>query len=128
MDMLKCLLVEDSLFIREIYKLCLKDESRIQIIAETSNGQEAIQMVKKLQPDIVILDLVVPEKNGFDVLSECAQTSSKFVVISSLADEEYKIKAKNLGAIAYLEKPFKKLDFLKTIEMAMTEDKGVING
>ncbi len=126
--MLKCLIIEDAIFIREIYKLCLKDESRLEIIAETSNGQEAIDMVKNLKPDIVILDLVLPGKNGFDILKECALTSSKFIVISSLTDEEYKVRAKNLGAIAFLEKPFKKVDFLNTIESAMIDYKGAMNG
>lgn len=126
--MVKCLIVEDTLFIREIYKLCLKDVSGFEIIGETSNGNEAVQMIKSLNPEIVLLDLVIPGKNGFDVLKECSQAAAKFVVISSLPDEEYKIRAKNLGAIAYLEKPFKKHDLLKTIEMAMIEHIGVVNG
>lgn len=114
------LIVEDSLFIRELYKLCLKDVN-IQFIGEAVDGASAVNLILKHTPDLVLLDLVLPEKNGFDVLSECSNTKTKFIVISSLPSAEYELKAKNLGALFYLEKPFKKQQLVQTIELSLNQ-------
>lgn len=114
----KCLIIEDSLFIRELYRICLKDVN-VEIIGEVADGAAGIKQVIELSPDIVLLDLVLPEKSGFDVLSECSHLRSKFVVISSLPKTDYEQKAKALGALFYLEKPFKKQQFVDAVETAL---------
>lgn len=114
----KCLIIEDSLFIRELYRICLKDV-QVEVIGEFSDGATAIQKVIELAPDIVLLDLVLPEKSGFDVLSECSHLPAKFVVISSLPQADYEQKAKALGALFYLEKPFKKQQFIDAVDTAL---------
>lgn len=123
----KCLLVEDSLFIRELYRLCLK-EIDLEIIGEANDGTTAVQKILELQPDLVLLDLVLPEKNGFDVLSECAHLKTKFIVITSLPPEEYEQKSKSLGALFYLEKPFKKQQLVQSVESAMNQQLEVKHG
>ena len=123
----KCLLVEDSLFIRELYRLCLK-EIDLEIIGEASDGTTAVQKILELQPDLVLLDLVLPEKNGFDVLSECAHLKTKVIVITSLPPEEYEQKSKSLGALFYLEKPFKKQQLVQSVESAMNQQLEVKHG
>lgn len=114
----KYLIVEDSLFIRELYRICLKDVE-LELVGEIGDGATAIQKINELNPDIVLLDLVLPEKSGFDVLSECAKLNTKFVIISSLPSADYEPKAKALGALFYLEKPFKKQQLIETVEMAI---------
>lgn len=116
-----CLIVEDSLFIREIYKLCLKN-TYLDIVDEALDGVSAIEKINALIPDIVLLDLVLPEKNGFDILSECSHLKTKFIVISSLPQSEYEQKAKSLGALFYLEKPFKKQQLIQLIESAINTE------
>lgn len=122
-----CLIAEDSLFIREIYKLCLKDTA-IEIISEAIDGADAVKQITQLCPDIVLLDLVLPEKNGFDVLSECSHLKTKFIVISSLPQSEYEQKAKSLGALFYLEKPFKKQQLIQMVESAISTQSEVNHG
>ena len=114
----KCLIVEDSLFIRELYRICLK-EVHVELIAELSDGVSAVEKIKELNPDLVLLDLVLPQKNGFDVLSECSHLKSKFIVISSLPKAEYELKTKALGSLFYLEKPFKKQQLVEAVETAL---------
>ena len=92
-----CLIVEDSLFIRELYRICLSAVD-VEIVGEAVDGIDAVIKMNSLIPDIVLLDLVLPEKNGFDVLSECAHLKTKFIIISSLPADEYEQKAKSLGA------------------------------
>ncbi len=120
-------IVEDSLFIREIYRLCLKNVS-VEFIGEAIDGISAVEQIQKLKPDIVLLDLVLPEKNGFDVLSDCAHLKTKFIVISSLPQDEYEQKAKSLGALFYLEKPFKKQQLVQIVESALNQQHEVKHG
>ena len=121
------LIVEDSLFIRELYKLCLKD-CALEFVGEAVDGRSAIELILKNSPDLVLLDLVLPEKNGFDVLSECALVKTKFIVISSLPQSEYEQKAKSLGALFYLEKPFKKQQLVQTVELALNQNQEAKHG
>ncbi len=120
-------IAEDSLFIREIYRLCLKNID-LEFIGEAVDGISAVQQIQKLQPDIVLLDLVLPEKNGFDVLSDCAHLKTKFIVISSLPAEDYEQKTKSLGGLFYLEKPFKKQQLIQIVESAMNQQHEVKHG
>src|SRR3989344_591927 len=113
---LKCLIVEDVTFIREIYRYSLRNEN-YEIIGEAADGIDALLKIKNLQPDIVILDLILPLKNGLDVLKEAHQLSpqSRFIVISSIDDMATIESAKNLGAIDYLVKPFTKNQLLESL-------------
>jgi YesN/AraC family two-component response regulator len=123
----KYLIAEDSLFIRELYKLCLKNTD-IECLGEAIDGLDAVDKINVLRPDVVLLDLVLPEKNGFDVLSECSHLNTKFIVISSLPADEYEQKAKSLGALFYLEKPFKKQQLIQLVESAMNPQHEVKHG
>ncbi len=115
---MKCLIVEDSSFIQEIYHHVLVQNQYFEQIIFAQTGEEAIQMLTEHQPDVMILDLVLPKKNGLDVLKEVSQISSKTrtIVISSLEDDETISKAKSLGAIQYIKKPFTKSQLLKAFE------------
>lgn len=115
---LKCLIVEDSSFMREIYRYSLCDLQNIEIVAEAQDGEEALRLILEIQPDILLLDLILPLKNGLDILKEMASISpqTKTIVISSLEDEATVLKAKALGAITYLKKPFTKLQLLNAID------------
>jgi DNA-binding NarL/FixJ family response regulator len=115
---LKCFIAEDSAFMREIYNYSLRDVQNFQIVAEACDGVEALRLIAEVQPDILILDLVLPLKNGLDVLKEMSTISphTKIIVISSLDDEATQAKAKALGAIAYLHKPFTKAALIQAVE------------
>ncbi len=126
---IKCLVVEDAQFIREIYRFSLRG-SNIEIIDVAADGHEAIEKIKLLKPDLIILDLILPLKNGLEILKEMAQISprSKCLVISSIDDEEILLKAKALGAIAYLTKPFTKAQLLQTVEVVTKDYSEVQSG
>lgn len=124
-----CLIVEDCDFIRELYHFNLKG-LEIQIIGEARNGTEALEKIHALHPDIIILDLVLPEINGFDILSQVHEISpkSKVLIVSTLDDAKSKKKAKSLGAVGYLEKPFTKSDLIEAVREAAQHYDGVQNG
>ena len=127
--LIKCLIVEDAQFIREIYRFSLRGLN-LEIIDEAGDGIEALAKIKKHQPDLVILDLVLPLKNGLDVLKEISEISpmTKCLVITSLDDAEIRNKAKALGAIQYLTKPFTKAQLLEAVESVTANYREVQNG
>lgn len=127
---LKCLIVEDSAFMREIYYYTLRDRPNIEIIAEAQDGEEALRLISEIKPDILILDLILPLKNGLDVLSEMSTISpqTKTIVISSLEDETMILKAKALGAIEFLKKPFTKIQLMNALDDVSSNYAEVNNG
>lgn len=126
---MKCLIVEDATFLREVYNYSLRNTS-YEIIGEAKDGIEALAKIKDLQPELVILDLVLPIKNGFEVLKEISFLSpkSRVLVISSLDDENEIRRAKNLGAIEYLTKPFTKQELLSSLDLVSQVYNEVQNG
>jgi response regulator of citrate/malate metabolism len=127
---LKCLIVEDSPFMREIYRYSLRELNNFSILAEAQDGEEAMKLLAEIQPDLLILDLVLPKKNGIDVLRELPTVSAhtKTIVISSLDEEKIITQAKALGAIVYLLKPFTKLQLISAIEEISKNYSEVQNG
>lgn len=126
----KCVIIEDADFIREIYHHFLKEFSDIKIVAEASDGQSGLSAVIKHQPDILLLDLVLPLKNGFEVLDQISSASpkTKTIVISSLDDQATINKAKAMGAVSYIKKPFSKTELTKIISEISKDYSGVQNG
>jgi DNA-binding response OmpR family regulator len=100
------LVVEDDKFISNAYKA--KFESEGFKFTAAFNGEEALQILQKTIPDIIILDLVMPIKNGFEVLKEVKKSKSlntiPIIVATNLGEEQYIIKAKEMGANDYMLK------------------------
>ena len=127
---LKCLIVEDSPFMLEIYHYSLANHPLVKIVAEARDGEAAVKLISEIKPDLLILDLILPLKNGIEVLNEMAALSpqTKTIVISSIEDEATVLKAKALGAVQYLKKPFTKIQLLNAIDEISKEYAEVNNG
>lgn len=102
----KVLVVEDDLFITKAYKFKFEESGFHVDIAY--NGEEALQILKKLTPDIIILDIIMPIKNGFEVLEQIKKDKrlSKIPVIvaTNLGQEQHIIKAMQMGVSEYIVK------------------------
>ena len=99
------LIVEDDPAIRRFLRVSLV-ESGYRVI-EAGSGQEAMRRLRLDRPDIIILDLGLPDVDGLDIIREVRQTSPvPIVVLSSRADERGKVQALDLGADDYVTKPF----------------------
>lgn len=100
------LIIEDDPFIREIYATQLTAENIEVKIAK--NGLEGVEKVKTIKPDLVLLDLMLPEISGFEVLTRLKQDSNiaeiPVIILSNLGQEADKERALKLGAIEYLVK------------------------
>lgn len=127
---IKCLIIEDASFLREIYRYTLAHCPDVTIVGEAVDGEEAAKMISDLKPDLILLDLVLPLKSGLDILKELSIISpkTKAVVVSSIDDEQIIAKAKALGAITYIKKPFTKMDLIQAINEAGQAYSEVQNG
>jgi DNA-binding response OmpR family regulator len=101
------LLIEDDIFLRELVGIKLR-ESKYQV-TEASNGQEGLEKLLAQEYDIVLLDIMIPIKTGFEVLEEYKNKkpdtiNSKIVIMSNLNEQNYITKALKLGAIDYVIK------------------------
>lgn len=100
----KILLVEDDDFIRELYVIYLKDDG--YAVTEARNGQEGVDKFKQEFFDLVLLDILLPEKDGITVLTEIKKHNPKIpvVMLTNLASENMVNKSFELGASGYLLK------------------------
>ena len=102
------LIIEDDKFLRELIVRKLKDE-KYQIV-EASDGEEGLEKVKKNPPDLVLLDLILPGIDGFEVLSrikeEHALSSIPVIILSNLGQREEVERGLKLGAVDYLIKAY----------------------
>mgnify|MGYP000232785036 CR=1 FL=1 len=115
--MKKLLLIEDDSALREIYKRVFEENG--WKVYEAENGKVALEMLKKCSPDIILLDILMPEKDGFDFLRAFKEKGMKYpvVVLTNLSGEEYRQKTLELGARDYLLKvDFTPQELVKKVE------------
>jgi len=106
---IKTLIVDDERLARNEMQRLLSECKEIEVIGEATNGEEAVQMIEDLKPQLVFLDIQMPGLNGFEVLEQLDITPH---VIFVTAYDEYAIKAFEVNALDYLLKPVD-LDRLK---------------
>ena len=106
--MIKVILADDSPFLRKVLRDVLESSGKFEVVSEAKNGKEAIDQVKALKPDVLILDCEMPVMNGLEALRRImAECPLPVFIFSSLAREgaSVTIKALEYGAVDYLAKP-----------------------
>jgi two-component system LytT family response regulator len=98
----KAIIIDDERLARNELRKLLSDHSEIEIIAEAANAEEGKQKIEELQPDLIFLDIQMPGKTGFDLLTELERAPH---VIFTTAYDEYALKAFEVNALDYLLKP-----------------------
>lgn len=121
MDTIKVILADDHVIVRNGIKILLESEGEVEVIAEASNGQEAIEKVKQYRPDILISDIKMPVMNGLEATAELKKISpeTKTLILSMHDDEEYIIKSVESGASGYLLKDTTKEEFVKALKSVL---------
>ena len=113
---MRLLLVEDDTFFREFYAAKLKEEGMEVEVA--TDGEEGLKKVSEVKPDVILLDIIMTKKDGFDVLQALSQSPSlkkiPVIVFSTLGQESDVEKAKKLGAVDYINKSFFDFEGLKS--------------
>lgn len=102
MNKIKTILVDDERLARTELKNMLSSFENIQVVAEAENVTEAIEAIKKHNPDVIFLDIQMPGESGFDLVSKL-QTNAKIIFVTAF--NEYAIRAFEVNALDYLLKP-----------------------
>jgi DNA-binding NarL/FixJ family response regulator len=120
MQKITVLLADDHIVVRQGLRALLIAEEDIEIVAEADNGRQAVQLVKKFLPDVVVMDIAMPVLNGLEATRQItrAMPSTKVLVLSSYSDDEYIQQLTEAGAAGYLVKQTAANDLLKAIREA----------
>lgn len=120
MSKIRVLIADDEGLIRMGLRAML-GEAGYQVVGEAGDGRRTLDLIRKLDPDLVFLDLKMPELDGLAVAEQVLAGGPRpIVVLSAYGDRDYVDRAKQLGVMAYLVKPIKEADLIPTVEMAMT--------
>lgn len=106
MERIKTLLVDTDEF-RNNFKKVAKNNVKIDVIGETDNGKTAIEIAKEKKPDVIVLDIILPEVDGFEVIERTREIypDTKIIVVSSLNSSSFVQRAMNSGVEYFMVKP-----------------------
>jgi response regulator NasT len=116
----RVLIAEDEALIRMDLAEMLREEG-YEIVGEASDGQEAVELAERHNPDLVIMDVKMPRRDGIDAAAEIASKRiAPIVVLTAFSQRDLVERARDAGAMAYLVKPFTISDLIPAIELAIS--------
>ena len=118
---IKVLIVDDERPARTMIRSLLAGHDRIEIVGECENGLEAVSAIKAKQPDLVFLDVQMPETDGFQVLENLAGDALLPHIVFVTAYDQYAVRAFEKGALDYLLKPFDRERFEQALRRAVSQ-------
>ena len=117
---IKTIIVDDEPLARRNLRVLLERDSQIEILDECRNGREAVKAINTLSPDLIFLDIQMPEMDGFDVLARVGPEHIQAIIFVTAFDQ-YALKAFDVHALDYLLKPFDDERFARALERAKSQ-------
>ena len=120
---MKILVADDASFMRQMIRDIIEPEG-FEVIGEAADGVEVIEKYKELEPELVMLDIVMPRKSGMDAVRELValDPSAKIVMCSALGQEALVMEAMQAGAKDFIVKPFKPDAVLATLRKVIDKE------
>ncbi len=117
------MVVDDAPFILEIIRHTLKN-TNYQIIGEALSGVEAVELALNIRPEVILMDIIMPQKSGIDAAKEILKSlpNTKIIAFSTADQESMVMLALEAGCCDYIVKPFKAEQLLKTLDKACDMD------
>jgi response regulator NasT len=115
----RVVIAEDEAIIRLDLKETLQEEG-YDVVGETGRGDEAVELVRELEPDVVILDIKMPGMDGLSAAREIsAERRAAVLILTAFSQRELIEQARDAGALAYLVKPFQRSELVPAVEVAV---------
>jgi two-component system, NarL family, response regulator NreC len=120
MNKLRILVADDHGVVRKGICLQLQQHEQFQVVGEAGDGREAVQMAEVLKPDIIVMDIAMPNLNGIDATEQIVKNSPQVgvILLSMHSDDSYLSRALNAGARGYLVKETADADLPRAVEVA----------
>ncbi|ADU66510.1 LytTR family DNA-binding domain-containing protein [Desulfurispirillum indicum] len=115
---MRVVIVEDEAPAVDELKYILRQAENVEVVADVQNGLKSLDVIKKLKPDVVFLDIELPDMNGFEVATELLEYAHRPLIIFCTAYDEYAIKAFEVNAVDYILKPYNDERILQALERA----------
>ena len=123
----RVVLAEDEAIIRLDVKETLEDEG-YEVVGETGRGDEAVELVRRLQPDVAILDIKMPGQDGIETARQiAADRLAAIVLLTAYSQRDLIEQARDAGALTYLVKPFQRSDIVPAVEMAIARHREYVD-
>ncbi len=118
---IKLFLVDDHFIVREGLKLIFETEGQYDVIGEAESGQEALDKIKSINPDVILLDLNMPDLSGIDVLRVLKDLGVRIpvLILTTFDDQRYIQQAFSLGAKGYLLKDASRQEIMRSIDAVL---------
>ena len=118
MSKVRILLADDHELVRKGLRLLLERQPHLEVVGEAADGREAVRLAEELTPDLVIMDIAMPQLNGLDAAAQIVRREARTQVIflSMHSDESYLARALNAGAKGYLLKDSAEADLLRAVD------------
>ena len=115
----RVVIAEDEGIIRLDLREMLEEEG-YEVVGETGRGDEAVELVRRLAPDLAILDIKMPGKDGIEAAREIAsERLAAVLILTAFSQRDLVEQARDAGALAYLVKPYQRSDLVPAIEVAL---------
>jgi two-component system, LytTR family, response regulator len=118
--MMRTVIADDERLARQKLMILLDSEPHVKVAAECENGRQTVSAIRTLRPDVLLLDIQMPDLNGFQVLAEISPDEMPVVIFTSAYDQ-YAIRAFEANALDYLLKPFDQERLHRAVEKARSE-------
>ncbi len=125
--MIRILIVDDHPIIRDGLRSALAQESGLEVVGEAQNAEEAMTGARSLKPDVVLLDISLPGKNGFEVLKQlqAEMPEVRTLILSTYSERQYAVRCLKSGAWGYLTKSSRSAELIEAIRTIMRGQKYV---
>ena len=125
MNKITFVITDDAIFMRTLLRKIIEQSDEFEVVGEASNGLEAIVAAEKYQPDILTLDITMPEMDGIQAVKEILKVSPKtrIIMVSAMGQQSMVIEAIKQGAKDFVVKPFDKSRVYQSIKNVLAMDK-----
>jgi RNA polymerase sigma factor (sigma-70 family) len=119
MSQIRILLADDHGVVRKGLRFLLERQSEMEVVGEASDGREAVKLAEELAPNVVIMDVAMPQLNGIDATAQIVKIHPEtgVIMLSMHSDEAYLVRALSAGAKGYLLKDSAEVDLVRSVEV-----------
>ncbi len=122
---MRVLVAEDEAIIRMDVVATLA-EAGLQVVAEASDGEEAVKLALELEPDVVVMDIKMPKLDGISAAEKITEKKIPVVLLTAFSQSDLVSRAVEAGALAYITKPFKPADLVPAIQIALARKEEIV--